>query len=70
MGTKDQNAYITFPQVLIEIELLPFIISRRNKNVHYRDLTSVNINYFKLINFGYNFILEHSETSDSGPYTT
>ena len=43
---QDQNAYFNFPQVLIETELLPFIISDRNKHVHYRDLTSFNIAYF------------------------
>ena len=38
--------------------------------MHYRDLTSFNIKYFELINFDYNFILEHSGTSDSRPYAT
>ena len=38
--------------------------------MHYRDLTSFNINNFELINFDDNFILERSETSDSRPYTT
>ena len=37
--------------------------------MHYRDLTSFNINYFELIIFDYNFILERSETSDSRPHT-
>ena len=67
---QDQNAYISFPHVLTEPELLPFIISDRNKHVHYRDLTSINNNFFELINFDNNFILEHSETSDSRPYMT
>ena len=67
---QDQNAYIKFSQILTETELLPFVISNRNKHVHYRDLTSLNINRFELINFDYNFILERSETSDSRPYTT
>ena len=70
MEQQDQNAYINYPQVLTETELLPFRINNRNKHVHYRDLTSFNINYFELINFDYNFFLERSETSDSRPYTT
>ena len=59
---EDKNAYTNFPQVLTETELLPFIISNRNKHVHYRDLTSFNVTYFELINFDYNFILERSGT--------
>ena len=46
------------------------MIDNRNKQVHYRDLTSFNMKYFELINFDNNFILERSETSDSRPYTT
>ena len=38
--------------------------------MHRRDLTSFNINPFELINFDYHFTVEHSETSDSRPYTT
>ena len=38
--------------------------------MHYRHLTSFNIDYFELINFDCNFTLERSETSDSRPYTT
>ena len=67
---QDQNAYINFPQVLTETELLPFIIKDTNKHVYYRDSTSFNITYFELINFDTNFILEHSERSDNRPYTT
>ena len=66
----DQNAYINFPQILTETELLPFIISNRNKHIHYRYLTSFNTTFFNLINFDNSFILEHSETSDIQPYTT
>ena len=66
---QDQNAYINFPQVLTKTELLPFIISNTNKRVYYRDPTSFNINDFELINFDTTFIIEHSETSDSRPYT-
>ena len=66
---QDKNAYINFPQVLTETQLLPFIISNRNKHVHYRDLTSFNTNHFELINYEYHFIVEHSETSDKRRYS-
>ena len=38
--------------------------------MHYRDVTSFNINYFELINCDDNFILERSKTSDSRTYAT
>ena len=66
----DQNAFINLSQVLTETELLPFIISKTNKHVHYEDPTSFNITYFELFNFDYSFIKEHSEISDNRPYTT
>ena len=62
---QDQNAYINFPQVLTETEVLPFIISNKNKHVHYRDITSFYTLCFELFNFDKNFILEHSETSNN-----
>ena len=62
-----QNAYINFPQILTETECLPFIISNRNKHVHYRVFTSFNINHFELINFDHSFRVEYSEISDSRP---
>ena len=65
----DQNAYINFPQVLTETELLPLIIRNPNKHVQYRDPTSFDITFFELINFDNNFITEPSETSDHRPYT-
>ena len=67
---QDQKAYIKFSQVLTETELLPFLISDRNKHVHYRDLTSIDTNYFGLIKIDNNFIPEHSETSENRPYIT
>ena len=67
---QDQIECITFPQVLTEIELLPYTISNRNKHFHYRDLTSFNTNYSETIKYDNKLIVEHSETSDSGPYTT
>ena len=62
---QDQNAYINFPQVLTESELLPFINDDKNKHVHYRDRTSFNIKPFYLIIFDYSIIVERSELSDS-----
>ena len=38
--------------------------------MHYRDLTSFKISHFEVFNFDYSFIVEHSELSDSRPYTT
>ena len=67
---KDQQAYINFPQALTHIELLPYIINNQNKNLHYKDLTSLNVTHFEQINLDHNFVLEHSETSDNRPYTT
>ena len=49
--------------------LSPFIISNTNRHVQYRGLTSFNKNDFELINFDYSSIVEHSEKSDSKPYT-
>ena len=66
---QDQNAYINFPQVLTEHEILSFKINT-NKHLLYRDTTSFNITYFELINFDTNLLIEQSETSDNRPYTT
>ena len=66
---QDQKAYINFPQVLTETELLSFIIKIRNKHVYYRDHLSFNIPLFELINYDNDFIIEHYETSDNRPYT-
>ena len=67
---KDQNAYTNFPKALTDIELLPYIIDNKNKHLHYIDLTSLKVTYFEQINLDHNFVLEHSETSDSKPYIT
>ena len=67
---QDQNAYINFPQVPTETELLPYIISNEYRRLHYRDPTSFNVNYFEQINLDNNFITERSETSYNRPYTT
>ena len=66
----DQNAYIHFPQVLTEIELLPYVIREANKHLHYRDPTSFNISYLELITLDNQFLVENSEVSDKRPYTS
>ena len=67
---KDQQAYINFPQILTNIELLPYIIKNENEPLHYRDLTSFNVTHFEQINLDHNFLLEHSETSHNRPFIT
>ena len=67
---QDQNAYIHFPQVLTEIELLPYVINEANKHLHYRHHTSFNRSYRELINLDNQFLLENSEVSDNRTYTS
>ena len=72
MGTtrSTQHAYIHFPQVLTETELLPYIIKNENKHLQYRDPTSFKITYFEPIQLDTDFITAHSETSDNRPCIT
>ena len=65
---QDQQAYINFPQILTETELLPYIIKNENRHLQYRDPTSFNTTYFEQINLDDNFITEYSETSDNRPH--
>ena len=67
---KDQQAHISFPQILTHTELFPYIIKNENKHLLYRDLTSFNVTHFEQINLDHNFLVEHSETSDNRPFTT
>ena len=67
---QDQQAYVHFPQILTETELLPYIIKNEYRHLQYRDLTSYNTTYSEQINLDHNFITEYSETSDNGPYFT
>ena len=67
---QDQQAYINFPQILTQTELLPYIIKIENKHLQYRDLTSFNITYFEQINLDHTFLVEHSETTDNRPFIT
>ena len=64
-----QGAYINFPRLSTETELLKFISKSTKKYVHCRDLLSFNLTYFELINYDTNFIIEHFQTSDNRPYT-
>ena len=65
---QDQLAYINFPQVLTETELLPYVIKNENKHLQYRDPTSLNITFFQQINLDHNCITDYFETSDNRPY--
>ena len=64
----DQAAYIHFPQVLTELELLPYVNIEANKHLHYRDPTSLNISQLELINLDNQFLVENFEVSDNRPY--
>ena len=67
---QDQQAYIHFPQILTQTELLLYIIKNEHRHLQYRDLTSFNTTYFEQINLDHNFITDYSETSDNRPYIT
>ena len=67
---QDQQAYIHFPQILTQTELLPYIIKNEYKHLQYRDLTSFNTTYFEQTNLDHTFLVEHSETSDNRPFIT
>ena len=67
---QDQKAYIHFPQILTQTELLPYIIKLEHRLLQYRDPTSFNTTYFEQINLDHNFITEFSETSGNRPYIT
>ena len=67
---QDQNAHIHYPQVLTELELLPYVINEASKHLHYRDSTSLNISHLELIILDNQFLVENSELSDNRPYTS
>ena len=67
---QDQQAYIHFPQILTQTELLPYIIKNEQRHSQYRDPTSFNTTNFEKMNIDHSFITEYSETSDNGPYIT
>ena len=67
---QDQRAYIHFPQILTQTELLSYIIKNENRHLLCRNLTSFNTTYFEQINLDHTFLVEHSETSDNRPFIT
>ena len=67
---QDRQAYIHFPQILTQTELLPYINKNEHRHLQYRDPTSFNTTYFEQINLDDNFITDYSETSDNRPYIT
>ena len=67
---QDQQAYIHFPQILTQTELLPYFIKNEHRHLQYRDPTSFNTPYFEQINLDHNFFTDYSETSDNRPYIT
>ena len=66
---KDQNAYIHFPQVLTETELLPFLIRNDFKHPYYKIFTTLHTSHLDSIELNPDFLLEQSETSDGRTYT-
>ena len=60
---QDQQAYIQFPQILTQTELLPYIIKNEHRHLQYRNLTSFNTTYFEQVDLDHNFfkliILKH-----------
>ena len=67
---QDQQAYIIFPHILTQNELLPYNIENEHEHSQYRDPTSFNTIYFEHITLDHNFITDYSETSDKRPYIT
>ena len=65
MGEQDQEYFENFPQALIHIELLPFINQGVNKLSFVIDPTQLRIPYVESISFDFDFLVEHSETSDN-----
>ena len=65
---KDQSAYVHFPQVLTETELLPFVIRNDFKDPYYKKFTTFHTSHLDSIELNPDFLIEQSETSDSRPY--
>ena len=70
MGKRDQNAYVNFPQVLPETELLPFLIRYDFKHPLYINFSTLPIQYFQQIILNPDFITQQSEISDKRPYVS
>ena len=69
MGTKNQNAYVHFPQLLNKTELSPFIIRNDFKHPYYKNFTALHTSHLDSIELNPDFLVEQSETSDNRPYT-
>ena len=70
MGTTRSTSLHSFPQILTQTELLPYIIKNEHRHSQYRDPTSFNTTHFEQINLDHNFITEYSGTSDNRLYIT
>ena len=66
----EQQAYIHFPQILTQTELLPNIINMNIDIYSTEILLHFDTTYFEQINLDHTFFVEHSETSDNRPYIT
>ena len=67
---KDQKAYVNFPHVLTDGELLPFIRKNDFKHPLYKDFTTFFTSQFEYIVLNSDCIMEQSETSNNRPYIT
>ena len=68
MGTsKDQHAYVYFPHVLTDTELLPFIMKNDFKHSLYKDFTTFSTSHFEYIILNSHFVIKQSESSDNRP---
>ena len=65
---KDQNAYVNFPQILTQTELLPFMIRNDFKHHLFKNFTNFPLQFFQNIILNPDFIIQHSEISDNRPY--
>ena len=66
---KDESAYVHFPQVLTQTDLLPFVIRNDFKHPFYKNFTTFRTSHLDSIELNSDFLMEQSETSDSRPYT-
>ena len=67
---QDQSAYTNFPQTFDKVDLLPFIVRDDFQHPRYINPLQLHLQYFEIIAFDNDFIVERSETSDNRLYTT
>ena len=65
-----QQAYINFPHILTDTELLPYNINNEKQHIQYRHPTSLNTSFFQQIHLDNNCMTDYFETSDNRPYLT